>query len=87
MRAEEGGGPALLLFNMTTSYKAELSPAHLEEDPEVRECIQSLLPGEDSPVRRQGRGRGGARGASAWACHMGFGVLCLWREVLQAWVP
>lgn len=34
-----------------------------------------------------GQGAGEEPGASAWACHMGFGVLCLWRECYRPGSP
>lgn len=60
-RGEWRGGAGFRSFYLilTTSYKAgTLTCPSRKEDPEVRGSIQGLLPGEDSPVRGQGRGRG-----------------------------
>ena len=59
---------------LTTSYKAgTLTCPSRKEDPEVRGRIQGLLPGEDSPVRGQGRGRGRSQGLPCGLVIWGLG--------------
>ena len=69
-----GAGSRSFYLTFTTSYKAgTLTCPSGEEDPEVRERIQSLLPGEDSPVRGQGRGRGRSQGLPCGLVIRGLG--------------